>query len=77
MPVVSLCRWALRIVLRDHTVQLTGLPSTYCTVTWLLASGRSNNCLARRFPTALENLMREIDRAGMNEPFSDSLSVQA
>src|ERR1700681_3483454 len=31
-------------------VQPTGLLSTYCTVTWLLASGcRSNSCLARRF----------------------------
>src|SRR6476660_2900406 len=31
-------------------VQPIGLPATYCTVTWLLASGcRSNNCLERRF----------------------------
>src|ERR1700730_16156377 len=30
-------------------VQPTGLPSTYLTVTWLLASGcRSNSCLERR-----------------------------
>src|SRR6476620_3127645 len=30
-------------------VQPTGLPLTYCTVTWLLASGcRSYNCLERR-----------------------------
>src|SRR5215475_14579579 len=30
-------------------VQPTGLPLTYCTVTWLLASGcRSNSCLERR-----------------------------
>src|SRR5215471_20464725 len=31
-------------------VQPIGLPLTYCTVTWLLASGcRSNNCFERRF----------------------------
>ena len=45
-------------------VQPTGLPSTYFTVTWLLASGcRSNNCPLRRFSdNTLQDLVGEVDR---------------
>src|SRR6478672_2326896 len=40
---------ALCCVETTTLVQPTALPSTYCTVTWLLASGcRSNSCLERR-----------------------------
>ena len=45
-------------------LQPIGLPSTYCTVTWLLASGcRSNNLLrAPLLRQHLEDLVREVDR---------------
>jgi len=41
---------ALCCVETTTLVQPMGLPSMYCTVTWLLASGsRSNSCFERRF----------------------------
>src|SRR6516225_7722671 len=41
---------ALCCVETTTLVHPTGLPSMYCTVTWLLASGcRSNSCFERRF----------------------------
>ena len=45
-------------------VQPTALPSTYCTVTWLLASGcRSNSLPERRCSESmLQDLVREEDR---------------
>ena len=61
-------------------VQPTALPSTYCTVTWLFASGcRSNSLPARRCSESVRRILcaKKIG-AGMYEPFSyTSLSVQA
>src|SRR4029079_17124868 len=53
-------------------VQPTGLPCTYCTVTWLLASGcRSNSCFDLRLSVStLRILCAKKIGAGMNEPFS-------
>ena len=53
-------------------VQPTGLPSTYCTVTWLLASGcRSNSLPERRWSdSTLRILCAKKIGAGMYEPFS-------
>ncbi len=55
---------ALCCVETTTLVQPTGLPSTYFTVTWLLASGcRSNSCAgAALLRQHLEDLVREIDR---------------
>src|SRR3954462_7694664 len=61
-------------------VQPTALPSTYCTVTWLFASGcRSNSLPERRCSESVRKILcaKKIG-AGMYEPFSyTSLSVQA
>src|SRR3974390_2299328 len=61
-------------------VQPTGLPLTYFTVTWLLASGcRSASWPLRRFSdSTFRILCAQKIGAGMKEPFSwTSLSVQA
>ena len=60
-------------------VQPTGLPSTYCTVTWLLASGcRSNSCAgAALVRQHLENLVREIDRRRHERVFLVDLALGA
>ena len=53
-------------------VQPTALPSTYCTVTWLLASGcRSNSLPERRCSDSVRRILcaKKIG-AGMNEFFS-------
>src|SRR6185436_6196276 len=53
-------------------VQPTALPFTYCTVTWLLASGcRSNSCFDLRLSVSTFRILwaKKIG-AGMNDPFS-------